>query len=355
MNWGVKLELARNYQQVGIFMSAYELVKSIAMDEEAVKCLFMAGRQTEAIKMADEMMNSGSGLKNYNLMCLLGEMKKDHTWFTRAWEQSGHRCAKAMRNLGRYHFFEGRYQEAADCYEKGLALNKLYPDTWFTLGCAYMRLEKYKEAIYAFGTVVSIDERQDQSWANLSNCYIVTNKPFQAVTCCEQALRQNKSAWRIWKNYIIFSIETIQFYKAVRGVTHLLRAGETEHLDHVLMGKICDCFISKFIRNKVHELDPDSEAINEPCSEADFQRHKGQLYKFFDSYTEKITDHKVWRIIYQVKRSLAEQVEIVKELKFKEIRSQMHINWQTDIATCELVEKTLGELISEVYSQIEPT
>lgn len=62
-------------------MSAYELVKSIAMDEEAVKCLFMAGRQTEAIKLADEMMTSGSGVKNYNLMCLLGEMKKDHTWF----------------------------------------------------------------------------------------------------------------------------------------------------------------------------------------------------------------------------------------------------------------------------------
>lgn len=50
MNWGVKLELAQNYQQVGIYMSAYELVKAIAMDEEAVKCLFMAGRQTEAIK-----------------------------------------------------------------------------------------------------------------------------------------------------------------------------------------------------------------------------------------------------------------------------------------------------------------
>lgn len=80
MNWGVKLELARNYQQVGIYMSAYELVKGIAMDEEAVKCLFMAGRQTEAIKMAEEMSGE-EGFENYNLMCLLGEMKRDHTWF----------------------------------------------------------------------------------------------------------------------------------------------------------------------------------------------------------------------------------------------------------------------------------
>lgn len=46
MSWGVKLELARNYQKVGVFMSAYELVRTVAMDEEAVKCLFLAGRQT---------------------------------------------------------------------------------------------------------------------------------------------------------------------------------------------------------------------------------------------------------------------------------------------------------------------
>lgn len=44
MTWGVKLELAQNYQKIGIFMSAYELMKTVSMDEEAVKCLFMAGR-----------------------------------------------------------------------------------------------------------------------------------------------------------------------------------------------------------------------------------------------------------------------------------------------------------------------
>ena len=134
----------------------------------------------------------------------------------------------------------------------------------------------------------------------------------------------------------------------------MLRYDQTEHLDHILMAKICECFIGKFIKNKVHELDPDADAkLNEPCSEADFKRHKAQLYKFFDQYTEKISDYRVWRLIYQVKRSLAEPMETVKELKLKEIRGIMHINWQTDIATCELVEKTLGELISEVYSTIK--
>jgi tetratricopeptide (TPR) repeat protein len=77
-------------------------------------------------------------------MCLIGEMKRDHTWWQRAWDESNGRCAKAMRNLGRHYFFENKYQESIECFEKSLELNKLYPDIWFTLGCAYMHIKDYK-------------------------------------------------------------------------------------------------------------------------------------------------------------------------------------------------------------------
>jgi hypothetical protein len=35
--------------------------------------------------MADEYMKNNS-IQNYNLMCLVGEMKRDHTWFQKAWD-----------------------------------------------------------------------------------------------------------------------------------------------------------------------------------------------------------------------------------------------------------------------------
>ena len=44
MSWGVKKELADLYKKIGIFMSAYELLKSVGLLEDAIKCLFMAGR-----------------------------------------------------------------------------------------------------------------------------------------------------------------------------------------------------------------------------------------------------------------------------------------------------------------------
>ena len=222
MSWGVKIALANNYKKLGVYMSAHELLKSIGDDEESIRCLFMAGRQSLAIELAEEYMKTGAGVRNYNLICLMGEMKGDHTWFERAWEESGHRCAKAMRMLGRHYFYKQEWTKCIECYDKALAINKLYPDIWFAKGCAHMRLEDYKNAIFALGTVISLDAKKVEAWANIASCYITTGKHFEAVTCCEQALKCNRKSWRIWNNYIIFSIETLQFYKAANGIRTLL-------------------------------------------------------------------------------------------------------------------------------------
>jgi tetratricopeptide (TPR) repeat protein len=169
MSWGVKLELARNYAKIGVHMSAFELLKTIGMHEEAIKSLYLAGRESRAIAMADELMET-STIKNYNLLCLLGDLKRDHTWYERAWEESGHKCSKAMRYLGQFRFNKGEFKEAIECFEKALAVNRLYPDAWFTLGCCYMRTGDIKNAIYSFSSVVTIDDRQSDAWANLASC-----------------------------------------------------------------------------------------------------------------------------------------------------------------------------------------
>ena len=56
MSWGVKVELAKNYSKLGIHMSAYELLKTVGMYEEACKSLYLGGRESKAIELADELM-----------------------------------------------------------------------------------------------------------------------------------------------------------------------------------------------------------------------------------------------------------------------------------------------------------
>jgi len=80
-------------------------------------------------------------LARANLICMLGDIKKDPTQYEKAWEESDKRCARAMRSLGRHRFYENRFKEAIECFSKSFEINKLYPSEWFTCGCAHMRLE----------------------------------------------------------------------------------------------------------------------------------------------------------------------------------------------------------------------
>ena len=57
MQWGTKAELAVNYKTLGVYMSAHELYKLIGYDEEAIRCLFMAGRSGQAIEMAEKYIS----------------------------------------------------------------------------------------------------------------------------------------------------------------------------------------------------------------------------------------------------------------------------------------------------------
>lgn len=66
------------------------------------------------------------------------------------------------------------------------------------------------------------------------------------------------------------------------------------------MLSLCEVFIKKFIDNEVLDKDPNKNNYI-PTSEEDVVRHKKLLYKFFDLYTEKISDFKIWRLIGRMK------------------------------------------------------
>ena len=149
----------------------------------------------------------------------------------------------------------------------------------------------------------------------------------------------------------------MQFYKAINGVRELLRYSQLESINASLLLKISDVFIKRYIQNQVHEADPDRDEGGgaPPVAMDEFLRHKSQLYHFYDQVTEKISDYKIWRLICRVKGSLKEPIEEVKQLKMKELNCMMKISWNVDIETCELVERTLGELINDFFSKCPPS
>lgn len=104
------------------------------------------------------------------MLCLLGEMNNDDTMYEKAWEISNHKYAKAMRMLGRSKLQKGENQIAINSFNTALSINKLYPQTWFSLGVAYMRTKEFSKASYAFGNVISLDPDTGDAWSNLASC-----------------------------------------------------------------------------------------------------------------------------------------------------------------------------------------
>jgi Tfp pilus assembly protein PilF len=71
---------------------------------------------------------------------------------------------------------KGDLPKAIECLNKALNINKLYPQTWFTLGCIYMRVSEFSKAAYAFGNVISLDNQMGDAWSNLASCNMSMKK-----------------------------------------------------------------------------------------------------------------------------------------------------------------------------------
>jgi tetratricopeptide (TPR) repeat protein len=237
-----------------------------------------------------------SSLKYASMLCMMGDVRRDTSWYTKAWEVSEQKCARAMRSLARAHFFKNELELAVECYEKAFKINQLYPRELFTCGCAYMKLQKYEKAIYTFGISISIDERDAEAWGNIANCYMALNKISEALQCTENALKINRRSWRLWHNLIRFALTKGELYRAMFAVNMLIELNQKDGINGALLVKISELFLNKY-------------ADDSKLSEEAFLRHKKRLFDFFKNYSNNINDYGVHRLVWKVKGMLGEPAE----------------------------------------------
>jgi tetratricopeptide (TPR) repeat protein len=128
-------------------------------------------------------------------------------------------------------------EKAIKAYEKSLKINFYSPNSWFTLGCAYLRQNDFQNAIRSFSSVVQIDDTQGEAWANLSTCFnkvgrfelykslkiFQIGKKTEAYNTLELAVRHNENSWRMWQNLLYVSLENKKFATYCRCIETLVR------------------------------------------------------------------------------------------------------------------------------------
>jgi tetratricopeptide (TPR) repeat protein len=90
------------------------------------------------------------------MWCILGDLIQDPECYEKAWLFSCQNYSRAQRSLGNYYLHKEQFEKAAFHYKLAVSVNSLFPDTWFALGCSYMRLEEWQKALEAFSFMIHI-------------------------------------------------------------------------------------------------------------------------------------------------------------------------------------------------------
>ncbi|CAI6334079.1 unnamed protein product [Periconia digitata] len=188
--WDLESELAARWISVGGLRSALEIYERLEMWAEAALCWAATEKEDKAKKVirrqlfhATDGNDEAADLETEKwegaardpapaeaprLYCILGDIDSDLSMYEKAWEVSGQRYARAQRSLGQRYFVEHDYAKAAEAYTLSLKMNPLNHPARFALGCAYLELQRFKDAVEAFSRCVQLDDEDAESWSNLA-------------------------------------------------------------------------------------------------------------------------------------------------------------------------------------------
>lgn len=110
------------------------------------------------------------------LWCILGDLDNSPACYTRAWETSGRRYARAQKSLGEYYLRQKDWTKARDAYRLATAVNRTSADMWSRLGDIDLRLANLDDAAESFARAIAtadgVSRGEDaRTWSNLGSVY----------------------------------------------------------------------------------------------------------------------------------------------------------------------------------------
>lgn len=111
--------------------------------------------------------------------------------------------AASMYQLGRYYQAQNRYEQAIAAYQKSLAADAQYSESYNGLGVIYSRQAQYDAAIAEFTRALALAPQADHIHNNLGYAQYLQGDNVAAIASFEQALQINPQNQRAAKNLVL--------------------------------------------------------------------------------------------------------------------------------------------------------
>lgn len=279
--WMLEKQLAALFTSLGVLSSALDIYLRLHMWEEAIVCLIRTERGHDAEKLIRDQL---AIKETPNLYCLLGDILQDPSQYSKAWEISRSRNARAMRSLGAFYVSKKQFKEAVECFEKSLKVNYMQVGTWFSMGCSALANADYEKAIKSFQKCVCLNWDNFEAWTNLSTSFVRSGKKIQAYKALTEGLKCNFNRWELWENFLFISVDTGHFVDALRAYNRLVD----------LKDKYVDTAVLKILVRAVTE---DLEDANDSPA----CKLRPTLLELFGRLTSKVTSNwEVWSLYAQL-------------------------------------------------------
>ncbi|KAF2965797.1 hypothetical protein GQX73_g7775 [Xylaria multiplex] len=205
------------------------------------------------------------------LFCILGDMENDANHYTRAWEISNRRFARAQKSLGELHLQKKEWNKARQAYQLAVGVNRLSPELWSRLGDIELHLGHFPDAAEAFQRAIATANEKaggedPRTWSNLGTAFlswyreviaetetkkektdniedmVSTKRATELGRSATQLLQDSLAAfkrgatvadtnWRIWDNVITLAASlkpNPAFDDIILGVKSIIRIRKTE-------------------------------------------------------------------------------------------------------------------------------
>ncbi|KAI0562258.1 Tetratricopeptide repeat containing protein [Gracilaria domingensis] len=350
--WELKKELAISFGRIGLVRSAMEIFEELEFWDELVDCHRLIGnlgaaedlvrkeldRLDKAVLdegISDDATSDQSFMKGASaravrtraarrprLLCVLGDVTRNREHFETAWEESGHRYARAKRALGMMCIEAEQWESAMGHYKQALAINSLFPEAWFVYGCAAIQTGEIQTAAHAFTRVIQQAPENAEAWNNLARVLHELGKKKEALKALTEAGKLMRDSWRIWNNVLLLATELLACPEILRAMDRLMDIRGKEGVSAQSIGVV----VAEVIRMS-GSSDPEDKAAVGPVSR--------KLLKVLARCSSLVsTNPSVWAAYAQLYELLPsnEDKQRAFECRLKQVRSLVaQGEWKTEL------------------------